>query len=188
MALEMKTHKDIAAFEAKPMFGRTWRQLAALAIMFVGGGAVFFAVATVALVLAGTSWDVAIAATLDGAGRPAAEALSTAGTAGMWAMFPVIVPVAFWAWARPMGINPEEYAQYYFRHQLTSKVINYEDTYAHVPAERVGLNAGEPVSVDAGTHGPSQQPAGRKRRSPARPRRSPSERPEGPPRRARGGR
>ena len=40
MALEMKVYKEIAAYEPKPMFGRTWRQIAALAFMVgIGGGA-----------------------------------------------------------------------------------------------------------------------------------------------------
>ena len=30
MALEMKIYKEIAGYEAKAMFGRSWRQLAAL--------------------------------------------------------------------------------------------------------------------------------------------------------------
>lgn len=186
MALEMKTHKDVAAYEAKPMFGRTWRQLGAIALMIFGGGAVFFAVASAVLATSGTSWDAAISAGLESADAPAAQALSKAGTAGMLAMFLVIFPLALWAWVRPMGIKPEEYAQYFFRHQLTSKVINYEDTYAHATAERPLDELDEPVPSAARPRVAAQQPAGKaRRRTDARLRRSLSEHAEGTPQRAR---
>lgn len=189
MALEMKTHKDIAAYEAKPMFGQTWRRIAAIAIMIFGGGAIFFAVATAVLASSGASWDAAIAASLESADSPAALALSRAGTIGMWAMFPLIFPVALWAWLRPMGLKPEEYAQYFFRHQLSSKVIHYEDTYAHATAARDADELDEPVPSAAGPGRPAEQSAGkarRRRRSDARLRRSLSEHAEAPGQRPRG--
>jgi hypothetical protein len=41
MPIEMKIYKEIRGYEAKAMFGFTWRQLAALAVMIFVGGAVF---------------------------------------------------------------------------------------------------------------------------------------------------
>lgn len=188
MGLEMKTHRDVAAFEAKPMFGLTWRRLGALAIMIFGGGAVFFTVASVVLAASGTSWEVAVPEALQAADGTSATvtALTRATTAGMYAMFPVLVPVALWAWLRPMGMKPEHYAQYYFRHHLTSKVTHYEDTYAHltVPVD-------EPVSRAAGIVRATQQPAGRsggRRPRSSQLRRSLSEHAESPPKRTRNGR
>lgn len=135
MALEMKVHKDIAAYEAKPMFGMTWRRIGALAIMIFGGGSVFLAVTTAVLVSNGSGWGVYLA---PGAlNDPAlAESLGAATNIGMYAMFPFIVPVAFWAWWKPMGLKPEIYIQYFFRHALIAKVINYGDTYQHTSKRR----------------------------------------------------
>lgn len=135
MALEMKVHKDIAAYEAKPMFGLTWRRIGALAIMVFGGGGVFAVVTTAVLISNGGSWDQYLAA--GALNNPdTQESLNAATTVGMYAMFPFIVPVAFWAWWRPMGLQPEVYIQYFFRHALTTKVITYEDTYQHTSIKR----------------------------------------------------
>ena len=135
MALEMKVHKDIAAYEAKPMFGLTWRRIGALAIMIFGGGTVFFVVTTAVLVSNGGSWNQVLAS--GALNDPAVlDSLSGPTNAGMYAMFPFIVPVAFWAWWRPMGLTPEVYIQYFFRHVLTTKVITYEDTYQHTSIKR----------------------------------------------------
>lgn len=130
MALEMKVHRDISTYQAKPMFGLTWRQLAALAVMIFAGGGVFFAVTAAILHAKGATWS--------------GEELGSATSVAMYAMFPFIIPPALWAWWRPMGLKPEIYVQYAIRHSLTQKVINYADTYAHRTAA-----AGEPVP-DAG--------------------------------------
>lgn len=189
MALEMKTHKDIAAYEAKPMFGLTWRRLAAIVIMIFGGGAIFFAVTSAVLAASGTSLADAASASLQG-DEHLTELLQRASTAGMYAMFPLLAPVALWAWLRPMGLKPEEYAQYFFRHQLSSKVTNYEDTYAHATADRRPDELDESLPPAAGPRSSAQQPAGkaRSRRTDTRLRRSLSEHAEGTPQRARRGR
>lgn len=190
MALEMKTHKDIAAFEAKPMFGVTWRGLAAIAIMLLGGGALFFGVASVVLATSGTSWEAAVSAAMKGAEDPAVQALTRATSTGMYVMFPVLVPVAFWAWWRPMGLKPEIYAQYLFRHQLTSKVTHYEDTYSHTPVPSGSSRVDEPVS-SAGVVGAAQRAGaslGQWRSRDARLRSELSEHAQRPPRRSRSGR
>lgn len=125
MALEMKVHKEITAYEPKPMFGQTWRRLGALAIMLFGGGGLFAAI-TFGLM---TSW-----------GQPLSnqEALSNATNVGMYAMFVVILPAAAWAWLKPMGLKPEIYAQYALRHQTMNKVILYDDTYPSVDRPAAG--------------------------------------------------
>lgn len=131
MALEMKVHKEITAYEPKPMFGLTWRRLAALAIMLFGGGGLFAAI-TFALM---ASW---------GAPLSDQEALGRATNVGMYAMFIVILPAAAWAWLRPMGLKPEIYAQYAIRHHTMNKVILYDDTHpSPVDGRR---RPGEPVS------------------------------------------
>jgi hypothetical protein len=130
----MKVHRDITAYEAKPMFGLTWRRLAALAVMTFGGGGVFVAVTAAVLYSRGASWS--------------SDQLGPATTIAMYAMFPFIIPPALWAWLRPMGLRPEIYFRYAIRHSLTTKVITYADTYEHrTPAARA-----EPVS------GPGESP------------------------------
>lgn len=190
MALEMKTHKDIAAFEAKPMFGVTWRGLAAIAIMLLGGGALFFGVASVVLTTSGTSWGAAVSAAMEGTDDPAVQALTRATSTGMYVMFPVLVPVAFWAWWRPMGLKPEIYAQYLFRHQLTSKVTHYEDTYSHTSVPSRSSRVDESVS-SSGAGGFAQRTGAffrRFRSRDARANRELSEHAQGPSRHSRGGR
>lgn len=127
MALEMKVYKEIAAYEPKPMFGRTWRQIAALAFMVgVGGGA--FAGVTVGLM---------------GIGQTMEQATSV----GMYVMFPLLIPAAVWGWWRPMGLKPEQYLGFFLRHHLMRKTISYADTFQPQP----GFNAaGEPVPVTSG--------------------------------------
>ena len=69
MPIEMKIYKEIRGYEAKAMFGFTWRQLAALAVMIFVGGAVF----------AGTTL------VLLGAGQPLEQATNVA----MYLLFPI---------------------------------------------------------------------------------------------------
>jgi len=128
----MKVHRDITAYEAKPMFGLTWRRIAALGVMTFGGGGVFVAVTAAVLYSRGASWS--------------SDQLGPATNIAMYAMFPFIIPPALWAWLRPMGLRPEIYFQYAIRHSLTAKVISYADTYEHRTA------AAEPVS------GPGESP------------------------------
>jgi len=137
MALEMKVHKDIAAVEAKPMWGLTWRQLLALVVMTVGGGGVFVAVTLLVLTSSGHDWSDL-------------DALKPATTAGMYAMFPILIPAAAWAWWRPMGLKPEIYAQYMFRHQHMPKDLPYEDSYAHRTARVAAGDAGDEPVPDGG--------------------------------------
>jgi hypothetical protein len=128
MALEMRVHRDPTNYDAKPMFGLTWRQIAALAIMVFGGGGLFLIVTVIGLHTQHASWG-------DSA------ALSKATTPAMYLMFPILVPAAMWGWIKPMGLKPEIYFQYFLRHQLTTKVVTYADSYHHrtaaaAPGER----------------------------------------------------
>ncbi|WP_316302822.1 PrgI family protein [Clavibacter michiganensis] len=109
MALEMKVFKEIKSYEAKVMWGCSFRQLAALAVMiFIGGG--LFAFVTIALISSGLKRE---------------DATSYA----MVAMFVVLLPAALWGWARPKGLKPEHFLGYVLRHYLSRKVIKYVDTY-----------------------------------------------------------
>jgi len=105
VALEMKVFKEIAAYEAKPMFGCTWRQLAALAVMvFIGGGV--FALVTFLLLSAGADMEAAT-------------------TAAMWVLWPVLLPAAFWGWWRPKGLKPEKFLSFATREVVMKKEVIY---------------------------------------------------------------
>jgi hypothetical protein len=109
VALEMKVYKEIKAYEAKVMWGCSFRQLGALAIMIFPGGGIF-AFVTLALLSAGLTRE-------------------DATTFAMVCMFVVLIPAGFWGWARPKGLKPEKFLGYWLRHHLSRKVINYVDTY-----------------------------------------------------------
>lgn len=145
MALEMKVYKEIAAYEPKPMFGRTWRQIAALAFMVgIGGGA--FAGVTVGLMGVG-------------------QTMEQATTVGMYVMFPVLIPAAIWGWWRPMGLKPEQYLGFFLRHHLMRKTISYADTFQPQPGFD---SAGEPVSVASGEPAEPSSRQRKQRRAAAR--------------------
>ncbi|WP_316289071.1 PrgI family protein [Clavibacter michiganensis] len=144
MALEMKVFKEIKSYEAKVMWGCSFRQLAALAVMiFIGGG--LFAFVTIALLSAGAERD-------------------DATTYAMVAMFIVLFPAAVWGWARPKGLKPEQFLGYVLRHHLSRKVINYVDTYG---PDGASSKRREPVPA-AGS--PAVGGAGRERGRAAAPR------------------
>ncbi len=105
MALEMKVFKESAAYQPKPMFGMTWRQLAALVVMVVIGGGVF---ALVTFLLMNS-----------GAGMEAAT------TAAMWVLWPVLLPAAMWGWWRPKGLKPEEFLPFPARDILMKKEVTH---------------------------------------------------------------
>lgn len=139
MALEMKVHKEIAGYEAKAMFGRTWRQLGALAIMIVLGGGLFTGI-TLGLLSFGQSVE---------------QATNTA----MYAIFPVLIPAAAWGWWRPKGLKPEQFLGFFLRYQLMKRHIRYEDTYR---TERDEHASGEPLSGSS-TGKPAERSRDRRR-------------------------
>ena len=124
MAIEMKIYKEIRGYEAKAMFGFTWRQLAALAVMIFVGGAVF---AGTTLVLLG-----------------AGQSLEQATNVAMYLLFPILVPAAAWGWWRPQGLKPEQYLGFFLRYHLMKRHIRYEDTYRPVDAEHQSVPGGDP--------------------------------------------
>lgn len=123
MAIEMKIYKEIRAYEAKAMFGRTWRQLASLAVMVFGGGAVF-AGTTFALLAAG-------------------QTLEQSTNVAMYLLFPILIPAAAWGWWRPQGLKPEEYLGFPLRYHLMKRHIRYEDTYRAIDAEHQPVPGGD---------------------------------------------
>ncbi|UAJ81703.1 PrgI family protein (plasmid) [Leifsonia sp. ZF2019] len=129
MALEMKVPKEITAYEAKPMFGLSWRRLGSLVFMVVVGGGVFAAIA------------FAIATPQDGTKAAWEQATNVA----MFAMFAIDVPAAWWGWFRPMGLKPEIHAQYFLRFHFLRRVIPYVDTYLHRNRKPVHQPAEQPV-------------------------------------------
>ena len=127
MALEMKVYREVQAYEAKVMFGRSWRQLGALALGVPLAAAGFAAIAF-ALHSTGSTWE-------------------NATNLAMWVILPVLIPVAAWGWWRPKGLKPERYIRYVIRHYVNGKVICYDDTY----------RTNESVSDDSGTIKPTEQ-------------------------------
>ncbi len=102
MALEMKVPKEITAYEAKPMFGMSWRRLGSLLFMAVGGGGTFAGIA------------FAIAAPQGGTKEAWEQATNAA-------MFVIDLPAAWWGWFRPMGLKPEIHALYFLRFSFSEK-------------------------------------------------------------------
>ncbi|MGO2520115.1 MAG: PrgI family protein [Microbacterium sp.] len=136
MALEMKVHRDVAAYQARPMFGMTWRQILAFAIMIFFGGGSFFLVASIYLILHDASWTDS-------------EQFGPATNLALFVVFPVLIPVAWWAWTRPKGLKPEIYAQYVIRYQIADKVITYADAYADRSAEPVPDGSARRATAEA---------------------------------------
>ena len=126
MALEMKVYREVRAYEAKVMFGLSWRQLGALAVGIPLAGGLFAGIAY-ALHQTGQSWD-------------------DATDAAMWVIFPILIPVAAWGWWRPKGLKPERFIGYLIRYYLFRKVITYDDTYRPHPTNTEEGAGHEPVS------------------------------------------
>lgn len=148
MALEMKVYREVHAYEARVMFGLSWRQLGALAVGLPVAGGVFAAIAY-GLHQGGQTWG---------------EATNVA----MWVVFPILIPVAAWGWWRPKGLKPEKFFGYLIRHYLTGKVITYDDTYR--PDDARAAEA-QPVSGPGAPAQPARS-SGRAARRQARQRRA----------------
>lgn len=109
MALEMKVFKEIHGYEARVLFGLSWRQLGALAVGFPLSCGLFAAL-SIWLHSLGHAWQ-------------------NATNVAMWPMFLILVPAAAWGWWRPKGLMPERFIGYLIRHYLARKVIHYDDIY-----------------------------------------------------------
>jgi hypothetical protein len=116
MALEVQVYKDVRAYEAKVMFGMSWRQLAAAAVAVVLGGGVYAATA-LTMHANGASWD-------------------SATNMALYVLFPILIPIAAWGWWRPKGLKPEQYIGYVINHYASRKVITYADEYRGMDARR----------------------------------------------------
>lgn len=109
MALEVKVFKDIHSYESKPMFGRSWRQLAAL-----GSCLVVVAVVTVLVVVPQLH-----------VGR----SLSQATNVAMYVDAVAVIPFIVWGFARPKGLLPEQFFGFVAVEFFSVKEIDYADTY-----------------------------------------------------------
>lgn len=89
MALQMPVYREISTIESKVFMGLSWRQLLAAVVLAVvcGGGY------TALWLLAGIDPNAA-----------------------MYIVFVPGVPIAMWGWWRPMGLPPEHYLKYVWRH------------------------------------------------------------------------
>ena len=139
MGLEMKVYKEIRAYEAKVMFGFSWRQLGALAVMVIVGGGIFAAITAELVFKAGQSFN-------------------NATTMAMFVMVIIDIPAGAWGWWRPKGLKPEQFFGYPLRHFFMRKVITYVDTYQPQAAP-----GGQSESVDQ-VAGAAAQQSGRERR------------------------
>lgn len=88
IVLQMHVYKEINTLEPKVMWGLTWRQMLAAAIIVLSGGGL---------------WAVFYF-------------LLKQPDVGMYAVFAVCTPIAAYGWWRPQGLKPEVYARYVLRH------------------------------------------------------------------------
>ncbi|MBW3069618.1 PrgI family protein [Actinomyces sp. 594] len=141
--LEMKVYREISAYEAKVMFGLSWRQLGALAIGIPLAGGLFAAIAYT-LHQSGSTWEAAT-------------------DTAMWVIFPVLIPVAAWGWWRPKGLKPERFVGYLLQHYLNGKVIRYDDTYRTEAQPLPGSRPGAPADQAPGAGRAARRKARRRR-------------------------
>lgn len=87
--LMMPVYREISTVEPKVWMHLTWRQLLSLALMGLLGGGLYAGL----WLLAG--WDP---------------------NAIMYLVFPLMVPLAAYGWWRPLGLKPEQYVTYMWRH------------------------------------------------------------------------
>lgn len=99
MGLEIRIYREITAAEPKVMWGMTWRQLAASALMLLIGGAVW---------LLFWRW----------LGLP---------EPGQWVVFLSCLPIALWGWWRPRGLKPEVWLRYVARHRFGRTVWMFDE-------------------------------------------------------------
>lgn len=143
--MDMRVYKDFTAYEPKPMFNLTWRQLAAVAI---GGPIALGAfVLTTWLYLISHGWHY------EGTNElfsMTADDSSLMNTATTWALFPTVllfIPFAIYGWVRPKGLKPERYLPYWYDYMKNPKELCYgSDAYLRGPAQPLR----ERESVDRG--------------------------------------
>jgi hypothetical protein len=163
MGLEMKVYRDPRSFEAKPMFGRTWRQLGALAAGIPVCTAVFAAVTWGAMQLG--------------------QDLGGATNIAMVVIVVVFIPFGAWGWWRPKELLPELYVPYLIRYYLRPRELLYGQPSKSVverrPARERQPRSGNAHAGDAAEGGPAYASRsgvgpgagrpGRSRRGPQRP-------------------
>ncbi|KAA8830170.1 PrgI family protein [Bifidobacterium tissieri] len=84
MTLEIKVHKEITATEAKVMWGLSWRQMAAAAVMCGLSAGLWLLFRNVL----------------------------HAPEVGQYVVMLVDAPIAVWGWLRPKGLKPEVWLRY----------------------------------------------------------------------------
>lgn len=104
MSLEMKVYRDPLRYEAKAMFGLTWRQLGALAM---------------AIPIAGGLYALAVWLLIEHRGATFEEATNAA----MVLLVALFLPFAVWGWYRPHGLKPERWLPYVLDYYLHPKEL-----------------------------------------------------------------
>lgn len=131
MGLEMKVYRDPKRYEAKAMFGLSWRQLGALAAGVPAAGGAYAALVWALMTYSGRTFE----------------------DATNWAM-PVLVvlflPFGVWGWHRPHGLKPEKWMPYVLDYYLHPKELcrGYaEKPVGHGPAR--GAPRAHRIAADA---------------------------------------
>lgn len=133
--MEMRVYKDITAYEPKPMFGLTWRQLGAVAV----GGPITLGVfaGTTYLYLAAHGWYFTSLRDLLAMSADDQSLVSTATNIALVPTFLAFIPFAIYGWLRPKGLKPERYIPYWFDYMKNPKELCYgSDAYDRGPTER----------------------------------------------------
>lgn len=121
--MEMRVYKDFTAYQPKPMFGLTWRQLAAVAIGGPIALAVFFG--TTWIYLAMNGWEYGGAGDLISMSASDSELMQRATTIALFPTFIVYIPFAIYGWLRPKGLKPERYLPYWYDYMRSPKELCY---------------------------------------------------------------
>lgn len=109
MGLEVRVYKDVSEYSSRPLWGLSWRQIGALAVMIFAGGGVFVGTTVLALNLTGKDWSE----------------VNSVSQYGMVAMLIVLIPAAAYGWWRPLGLRPGIYLPFVFRQFFMKGTVEY---------------------------------------------------------------
>ena len=98
MALEMRVYEELSDIDPKVIAGLTWRQLGAVGLMVVLGGG-----------LVALMWFSGVRSGIS------------------WALLPVVVLIAAWAWFKPMGLRFEVWAGHVMAYKRRAQQLRYSN-------------------------------------------------------------
>ena len=121
--MEMRVYEDFTSYQPKPMFGLTWRQLAAVALGGPIALAVFFGVTWIILLTNG--WEYGGAGDLISMSNSDSELMQRATTIALFPTFAIFIPFAIYGWLRPKGLKPERHLPYWYDYMRSPKELCY---------------------------------------------------------------